>query len=122
MAIARIVVVDDEPIVLTATSRLLQSIGFDVMSATSALEALELLADNGADIDAIVTDVNMPGMNGLELAQQVSTKWGHVGVLLVSGRESESDVMSTLPTHYKYLRKPYGIAKLKAALELALAH
>ncbi len=121
MALAHIVVVDDEPMVLSATSKILETIGFDVTAVASGQEALDVLAAKGSDLDGIVTDVNMPGMNGVELAQQVATQWPHLGVLLVSGKESESDVMSTLPKRYRYLRKPYGIAKLRDALDSSLS-
>ncbi len=116
MAVVRILVVDDEGLVLSATSRMLESVGFEVESATSGLEALEVLAQSGA-IDLVLTDVNMPGMSGVELAKQIATRHSDIGVLLVSGKEPMADVMSELPARYRFLRKPYGIATLTSSLE-----
>ena len=73
--VAKILVVDDDPLVRFVTADHLQDAGFEVVEAPSADGALPLL-EAGDGIAALVTDVQMPGsMNGLELAQIVRRRW-----------------------------------------------
>ncbi len=116
-----ILVVDDVSLVLSVTSRMLETVGFTVSTAQSGDEALEVLARQGGNVDVVVTDVNMPGMNGIDLAKEIATTYSTIGVLLVSGKESMTEVMRQLPTHYGFLRKPYKLETLEAAIERVVA-
>ena len=66
----RVLLVDDEELVRLATADMLSDLGYKVVEANSAANALDLLV-NGLDIDLIVTDHLMPGMNGVELARHI---------------------------------------------------
>jgi CheY-like chemotaxis protein len=67
-ALARVVlVVDDEPLVLEVTEAMLKDLGCEVVTAKGANEALEKLSTDSR-IEILITDVNMPGMDGYELA------------------------------------------------------
>jgi len=63
-----VLIVEDEPDLMDVASALFISIGYEVVTASSSQEALTLLATR--DVDILFTDVIMPGMNGIELAQQ----------------------------------------------------
>lgn len=76
--------VDDEMLVRMSTADMLMDLGYEVIEASSAEEALTLLND-GIRIDLLVTDHLMPGMTGVDLAREVRERFGYVPTLLVSG-------------------------------------
>jgi CheY-like chemotaxis protein len=63
---------------------MLEDLGHEVLEAASGLEALKILANNSG-IELVITDQNMPGMTGLQLVQQVRTKWPNIDVVLATG-------------------------------------
>ncbi len=82
-----VLVVDDEPVVCRLTARILTEAGFRVLEAHSGVEAAAQLAGLGAAvIGLMVSDITMPGMTGVHLADIVAERWPSVPVLLVSGQ------------------------------------
>ena len=83
-----VLVVDDEPLILDVTACMLEDLGCEVITAASGNEALEkLFADQRIDI--LITDINMPSMNGYELAQKAKRMRERLKVILLSGREQD---------------------------------
>ena len=80
-----VLVVDDDPLVLEVTADMLKDLGCAVVTAASGMDALERLSEN-ANIEILVTDLNMPGMDGYELVQRAAVIRPGLQVLL-SGRE-----------------------------------
>ena len=80
-----VLVVDDESGVRTLVTRILSAAGYEVLEAASGDQALEVVAEQGGRIHALVTDVVMPGMDGRELADELSTRCPGLSVLLMSG-------------------------------------
>ncbi|MGQ0799965.1 MAG: response regulator [Pseudomarimonas sp.] len=78
-----VLAVDDEPNILAALRRLLRSSGFRILTAGNAEEALAQLADE--PIDAVLSDMRMPGMNGVQLLELVSLGWPRTARLLLTG-------------------------------------
>jgi len=78
-----ILVVDDEPALLTLTGEILSEHGFNVFSAESANKALEILEQE--TIDILISDIIMPGMNGYQLAAMVREKYPAIKIQLASG-------------------------------------
>jgi len=81
---ATILLVDDEDLVRRATADMLQNIGYDVVEASSGIEALRLLQSE-AEIDLLVTDYLMPGMSGVDLASQIRSIRPAMPILLITG-------------------------------------
>ncbi len=87
----RVLVVDDEPMVRTVTTKLLRMRGHDVTAVDGGLAALELLGTPDAQADAhppfdiVVTDLSMPGMSGRELATAVRARFPALSVVLLTG-------------------------------------
>ena len=107
----RVLLVDDETIVRLATAAMLQDIGYEVVEAASAGDALRLLKD-GVSADILVTDHLMPGMTGADLARAVGNGWPGLRVLLISGYADAEDIAPGLPR----LAKPFRQAQLAEAL------
>src|SRR4028118_475797 len=87
----KVLVVDDEPFVRMLVADVLDEAGFEVVEASDAQTALKRLELAG-DVRVLFTDINMPpGMNGLELAEQVAHRWPKIGLVVSSGYERPSD-------------------------------
>jgi PAS domain S-box-containing protein len=80
-----ILLVEDEELLLRATTQLLENMGYRVIQAGAPLEAQEIAAQPGIEIDVLLTDVVMPRLNGRELAAEVLTRHPSVRVLFMSG-------------------------------------
>jgi PAS domain S-box-containing protein len=108
-----ILVVEDNREVGNITTSLLEQIGYRVVRAENAPEALEMLRQDET-IDAVFSDIVMPGgMNGIVLAQEIETRFPDVPVLLTSGY---SDAVQAAENRFAILRKPFQAATLEQAL------
>ena len=104
--------VDDEELVRMSTADMLIDLGFDVVEASSAEDALNAVQDRAAP-DLLVTDHLMPGVSGADLARRLRAKWPGLPVLIVSGYAEADGVAADLPR----LTKPFRNAELAAKLE-----
>ena len=85
----RVLVVDDDPAAREIIARLLEEGSFAVVTAASGSEAIELLADDDANFGAVLTDVSMPDMTGVELAYWVRDHHPSLPVAIISGDISD---------------------------------
>ena len=110
---ARVLVVDDDPLVAMGTVDMLQDLGHSTVEALSGRQALSLL-DNDPNIDVVITDQVMPGMTGLELAERIRETWPDLPIILATGyAELPRDRMSELPR----LSKPYRQEELADCID-----
>ncbi len=117
-----VLVVDDELEVLRLEVRELKAAGYQVLGAANASEALHLLNARGGAVHLLVTDVVMPGMNGIELATAVRWRYPEAGVLFVSGHlDDDVTATSPLPEHSSLLTKPFGPDELTRRVREALS-
>jgi CheY-like chemotaxis protein len=86
-----VLVCEDEPSVRLVMATTLRSAGYRVLEAESAEAALELVAAMPEPLDALVTDMVMPGMNGRQLAERLRLKYPALACLLVSGYLGHGD-------------------------------
>ena len=105
---ATIMLVDDEDLVRTGTAEMLSDLGYEVVQAGSGAEALRLLR-SGVEVDLMITDFLMPGMNGVALIEHASALAAGLKVMLVTGY---STIAEGPGTHYPRLAKPYRQAEL----------
>ncbi|MDV3455795.1 PAS domain-containing protein [Sphingomonas sp. HF-S4] len=103
--------VDDEELVRMSTADMLIDLGFEVIEASSAEEAL-LIVRSGADPDILVTDHLMPGMNGADLAREARVLKPSLRVLVVSGYADMEGIAPELPR----LTKPFRSSELATSL------
>jgi PAS domain S-box-containing protein len=112
-----VLVVEDNPEVGDVTATLLEQIGYRVLRAENAAQALAKLESNGA-VDLLFSDIVMPnGMNGIHLAQEVSERYPAIRVLLTTGY---SDVAASAETRFPILRKPFEVSALERAIRDAM--
>lgn len=113
---ARILAVDDDALILMSTVDMLEDLGHHVLAAHSGSKALELLKEN-VEIDLLITDFSMPGMNGAQLARSARTLRPYLPVLLATGYAELPDGSDT---EFARLNKPYGQEQLAAEIGRAL--
>jgi two-component system, NtrC family, response regulator AtoC len=102
----RILIVDDEPNMLHMLSAVLREDGFETSCAASAVEALQLARDNYYDF--ILSDVRMPGMNGLELLDRLRAKNVESMVILMSAYGNVDLALKAIRNGaYDYISKPF---------------
>ncbi len=90
----RVLLVDDEPLVLRVLRRGLERAGYQVEQASGGTEALALLTKG--TVSVLVSDYQMPEMNGLELARQVRQRYPALPVVLVSGSSPDEKTLQQL--------------------------
>jgi signal transduction histidine kinase len=108
----RVMVVDDDALILSSTAAMLEDLGHIVIEASSGVSALEILRAE-AKVDVVVTDHAMPHMTGLELAAIIREQWPWVPIILASG-------YAELPQRDDFplprLAKPYGQSELASCI------
>lgn len=106
-----VLLVDDEDVVRLSTAHMLIELGYDVVEARSAEEALKLF-NRGLNPQLVVTDHLMPGISGTELARTLQSERQGIKVLVISGYAETSGIDPDLPR----LAKPFRNAELAASL------
>ena len=84
----RILFVDDEPAIVTMAKRMLERLGYSVMSTTSSVEALDLFRDGSGDFDLVITDLTMPKMTGEQLAAELVQIRQDIPIIVCTGYSS----------------------------------
>jgi two-component system response regulator MprA len=116
----KILVVDDEPAVRESLRRALQLEGYDVELAGDGAEALERL-EEGNGIDAVVLDLSMPRLDGLEACRRLRQQGNSIPVLMLTARDEVSDRVAGLDAGADdYVVKPFALDELLARLRALL--
>ncbi|HEU0046249.1 MAG TPA: response regulator [Nitrososphaera sp.] len=117
-----ILLVDDEEYLRDALTRFLsEQLGYNLLSAGSAEEALDLVESYSGNIDLLLTDILLPGMSGSELAEKMLSSYPGVRIMYISGyadQNLESYGIST--SKIMLLQKPFSIKSLAAKLREVL--
>ena len=115
----RVLIVDDEPAVRAALDRALRLDGYEITLAADGREALDHLAD--ARHDAVVLDVAMPGIDGLQVCRRLRDAGDRTPVLMLTARDAVDDRVAGLDAGADdYLVKPFALKELKARLRALL--
>jgi DNA-binding NtrC family response regulator len=119
MTKARILVVDDEEIVLKSCRKILEGGGHQVFTALSGQEAFDLLEKE--PIDIVITDIKMPGMDGMEILGRVKEKYPDVLVIIITGYSTvQSAVQAMKLGAFDYIPKPFTPDEVLVVVEKAL--
>jgi CheY-like chemotaxis protein len=111
-----VLIVDDDPLVLASTAGMLEDLGHITVEAESGQEALDILRA-GRRFDLIVTDYAMPGMTGLQLAEELHRHRLQIPVVLATGY---AELQGTAINRLARLSKPFGQDALAQAIEECL--
>jgi EAL domain-containing protein (putative c-di-GMP-specific phosphodiesterase class I) len=115
----RVLVVDDEEALLRLIGRMLTTAGYEVATAADGGRAAELLT--GATFDAVLSDIDMPRMNGIQLLQAVRQRDLDVPVVLMTGNpDVKTAVQAVAHGALQYLIKPVNMEELGAAVARAV--
>ncbi len=106
-----ILVVDDDPHILSVVERLLANRDYNVLTAVDGLTALQRSRDFSGEIHLLLSDFQMPGMSGIELANAMTTERPDLKVLLMSGFDGG---MLVLNEGWHFLAKPFVASQLRA--------
>jgi PAS domain S-box-containing protein len=118
----QILVVEDDPQVRAITRRTLQGAGYAVYEAITGLAAINFMDSHPGEIDLVVSDVVMPGVNGRELADQLAITHPDVPILFMSGYPgSEIERRGLRVDRTTFLEKPFAPEALITAVGAALA-
>jgi CheY-like chemotaxis protein len=111
-----ILVVDDEPDIVGELSYILKDFGHTVFEASHGVEALRIIATH--DIDRVLTDFDMPFLDGLSLLRQIKKEWPSIQVIVMSGdNQLGEDYWKKLGAS-GFLAKPFKISMILKALTM----
>lgn len=116
---ARILIVDDEEHICGALKLLLEIEGYEVLTASDGLSALEIVADQ--KIDLVITDVRMPGMDGMQLLKKIHQQYPMIPVIVMTAYANLKDGIQAMKDGaYHYLMKPFENDEVKLQVKKAL--
>ena len=116
-----ILIVDDEPNYLIVLSELLKEEGFEVLTAQRGEEGLRLVEET--DLDLVITDMRMPGMDGVELLRAIKSHNTNLPVIMITAfGEVEKAVIAMKAGAYNYLVKPFSNEELLVNIKKAIEH
>ncbi len=116
-----VVTPEDDIDQLSTAPRLLKSFGYEVDPVSAGKEAAALIEANPTHYDLVITDYDMPGINGVELVKMMSISVPELPVIMISGRE---EAITASSRHYaikKVLIKPYDKDELRVVIHSILS-
>jgi DNA-binding response OmpR family regulator len=115
-----LLVVEDDPMILELTTAILKQAGYRVLSAGDGIGGSVLFARHYEEIDALVTDISLPGMRGLEFAQFARNIRGDLKVLFASGSMEQENALTRIPGS-RYLPKPFTCEELLQTVQAMMS-
>ena len=102
----KILIVDDDPIVLDSCRIVLEAEGFDIASVPSADKALETMEND--DFDLLLVDVKMPEHDGMYLMREIKNKWSQIPTIVMSGYPTSETIADGMKMGAaKFIAKPF---------------
>ena len=116
-----VLIVDDERNYLLVLEELLSEEGYQVITAEGALRGLECMEDN--DLDVVITDMKMPGMDGMEFMERVKLRMPDIPIIMMTAFGSvEKAVEAMRKGAFDYILKPFKNEELKLTILKAIDH
>jgi|SRR5579871_5720071 len=102
-----LLIVDDEPMMTDLFRQSMTKRGFHVLTAAGGPAAQEIVAAEGDALRLVITDMTMPGMDGVSLARVLNEKAPNLPVLIATGHETDAEQMGLPPNVVGVVSKPY---------------
>ncbi|MDE1935283.1 response regulator [Bradyrhizobium sp.] len=119
---SRVLIVDDEESMRLLVARALAMDGHNVTTASDGAEALEILGGTDGPFDLMLTDIQMPVMDGIALALSAARDFPEVTILLMTGYAEQRERASGLNAiAHDVISKPFSVADIRTAVADALA-
>jgi CheY-like chemotaxis protein len=117
-----VLVIDDEGNVRSIAADLLEALGLDVVTAKGGSEALDVFSERAGDVDCVLVDLTMPGLNGLETARRLKKVRPDLPVVLMSGYDLGEVKKSEDSRDFSaFVQKPFDLLTLSSAIGEALS-
>ena len=108
-----ILLIDDEEMVINISEMMLKRLGYRVLKAHSGYEGLQLFEENKSKIDLIISDLEMPKMNGKEVMDKLREVDPEIKVMLSSGALTDADEKTVMNKGFNgFIKKPYNLKTL----------
>jgi DNA-binding NtrC family response regulator len=116
-----LLIVDDEEVILKALKRVIRDDGYRVLTALEAEEALRLVSSEMVDV--VLSDIDMPGMSGLDLMVRLRRNYPRIVRLMLTGRATVAMAVGAINEGevYRFMTKPWDIDELREVLRQAAA-
>jgi two-component system cell cycle sensor histidine kinase/response regulator CckA len=111
-----LLVVENDPLVLKVTKEQLEKCGYKVLTAVNGVEALNVERGHRGPIDVLLSDVSMPAMNGVQLAQSIRRVRPDLRIALTSGYVAKLEPPDCVPPGTIFIQKPFGPERLSQTL------
>ena len=112
---SKILVVDDEPVIVNLLREFLQGKNYEVVTASGGVEAIEKVRQEAPKV--VLLDINMPGMSGLEVLQHIKQHHPEVGVIMMTALQDEGLGPKVLSLGaFDYVMKPFDLQHLEKVL------
>lgn len=110
---ATVLVIEDDPGVRHLARRTLESVGYQVLEAVDGVEGMKLVEEHASQLNLVVTDIEMPRLDGISVARTISVKYPHIGVICMSGRLTETTFQAAITRPLPpFLAKPFSVDDL----------
>ena len=122
LAMATILIIDDEEIIRVLLRFALEAAGYEVTEAANGRQGLELYRHRPADL--VITDIVMPELNGLDMLLELTREFLHAKVIAISGAGDEKNVLDVakLLGARQTFQKPFSMPHLLGAVRYELEH
>jgi two-component system, cell cycle response regulator CpdR len=118
----RVLIADDEDSMRSLVARAIAMDGHDIVTAQDGAEALEILIREGGAFDLLLTDIQMPIMDGIALALSAARDFPRLTILLMTGFADQRERASNLNAiAHDVITKPFSVADIRTAVADALA-
>jgi DNA-binding NtrC family response regulator len=115
----KVLVIDDEDIVLTSCHRALTPVGYEVRMAKRGMDGLKMLRNEPFDI--VLVDIKMPDMDGIEVLRRIKEEWPDMPVVIITGFSTIDAAVFTIKLGaYDYIEKPFSPERIVSTIKKAL--
>ncbi len=117
---SKILLVEDEILILDTTKELLELVGHQVFAVTSGSGMLSVLEDQNGGIDLVLLDLTLPDMNGMDLLPKLTADYPSLKVIVCSGALPDELEFTDQPMIKAVLNKPFELSELRESIDRAL--